>query len=115
LGYSLVIFLVGIRNIPATYLEAASLDGASELQKFWRVTLPLLRPILLYVLVTSTINAYNVFNHLNYGTPSPNSNGADGPFGNTAFTSTMPTSPYGAFAAAATDQRICQIQGKFVF
>jgi len=56
-----------------------------------------------------------VFNHLNYGTPSPNSNGADGPFGNTAFTSTMPTSPYGAFAAAATDQRICQIQGKFVF
>jgi multiple sugar transport system permease protein len=61
LGYSLVIFLVGIRNIPATFLEAASLDGASELQKFWRVTLPLLRPILLYVLVTSTINAYNVF------------------------------------------------------
>jgi hypothetical protein len=60
-------------------------------------------------------NAYNVFNHLNYGTPSPNSNGSDGPFGNTAFTSTMPTSPYGAFAAAATDQRICQIQGKFVF
>jgi len=41
LGYSMVIFLVGIRNIPAT--------------------LPMLRPILLYVLVTSTINAYNVF------------------------------------------------------
>jgi len=61
LGYSMVIFLVGIRNIPATYLEAASLDGASEWQKFWRVTLPMLRPILLYVLVTSTINAYNVF------------------------------------------------------
>jgi multiple sugar transport system permease protein len=61
LGYNLVLFLVGIRNIPATYLEAASLDGASETQKFWRVTLPLLRPILLYVLVTSTINAFNVF------------------------------------------------------
>ena len=61
LGYSLVIFLVGIRNIPATYLEAASLDGATEVQKFWRVTLPLLRPILLYVLVTATINSYNVF------------------------------------------------------
>lgn len=61
LGYSLVIFLVGIRNIPASYLEAAGLDGATELQKFWRVTLPLLRPILLYVLVTATINAYNVF------------------------------------------------------
>jgi multiple sugar transport system permease protein len=61
LGYNLVIFLVGIRNIPAPYLEAASLDGATEVQKFWRVTLPLLRPILLYVLVTATINAYNVF------------------------------------------------------
>ena len=61
LGFNLVIFLVGIRNIPASYLEAASLDGAGELQKFWHVTLPLLRPILLYVLVTATINAYNVF------------------------------------------------------
>jgi Carboxypeptidase regulatory-like domain len=60
-------------------------------------------------------NAYNVFNHLNYGTASPNSNGADGPFGFAVLTATMPTSPYGAFAAAATDQRICQIQGKLVF
>jgi hypothetical protein len=60
-------------------------------------------------------NAYNVFNHLNYGTPSPNSNGNDGPFGFTVLTATMPTSPYGAFAAAATDQRICQIQGKLIF
>lgn len=61
LGYNLVIFLVGIRNIPAPYLEAASLDGATEVQKFWRVTLPLLKPIVLFVLVTSTINAFNVF------------------------------------------------------
>jgi multiple sugar transport system permease protein len=61
LGYSLIIFLVGIRNIPATYLEAAGLDGAGELQKFWHLTLPLLRPIILYVLVTATINAFNVF------------------------------------------------------
>lgn len=60
-------------------------------------------------------NAYNVLNHLNYGTPSPNSSGSEGPFGNTVFTATMPTSPYGAFAAAATDQRICQIQGKLIF
>jgi Carboxypeptidase regulatory-like domain len=60
-------------------------------------------------------NAYNVLNHLNYGTASANTSGAIGPFGNTIFTATMPTSPYGAFAAAATDQRICQIQGKFIF
>jgi multiple sugar transport system permease protein len=61
LGYNLVLLLVGIRNIPSTYLEAASIDGASALQRFRYVTLPLLKPILLYVLVTSTINAYNVF------------------------------------------------------
>jgi multiple sugar transport system permease protein len=42
-------------------MEAASLDGASAWQRFWHVTLPLLKPILLYVLVTATINAFNVF------------------------------------------------------
>ncbi len=60
-GYSLVLFMVGIRNIPAEYVEAASIDGASGLQRFWHITLPLLKPILLYVLVTATINSYNVF------------------------------------------------------
>jgi multiple sugar transport system permease protein len=61
LGYNLILFLVGIRNIPDSYLEAANLDGASAWQRFWYVTLPLLKPILLYVLVTATINAFNVF------------------------------------------------------
>ena len=61
MGYNLILFLVGIRNIPATYIEAASLDGAVGWQHFRHVTLPLLQPILLYVLVTATINAYNVF------------------------------------------------------
>jgi multiple sugar transport system permease protein len=61
LGYNLILFLVGIRNIPESYLEAASLDGASPWQRFWHVTLPLLKPILLYVLVTATINSFNVF------------------------------------------------------
>lgn len=61
IGYNLILFLVGIRNIPDSYLEAASLDGASPWQRFWNVTLPLLKPILLYVLVTATINSFNVF------------------------------------------------------
>lgn len=61
LGYNLILFLVGIRNIPETYLEAASLDGASAWQRIRYVSLPLLKPILLYVLVTATINAFNVF------------------------------------------------------
>ncbi|HXN29799.1 MAG TPA: carboxypeptidase regulatory-like domain-containing protein [Candidatus Acidoferrales bacterium] len=58
-------------------------------------------------------NAYNWFNHANYGAPYPNTNAPF--FGQVAFTQTAPTSPYGAFAAAATDQRIAQITGKFIF
>jgi multiple sugar transport system permease protein len=61
LGYNMILFLVGIRNIPAPYLEAASLDGATSWQRFRHVMLPLLRPILLYVLVTSTITSFQVF------------------------------------------------------
>jgi multiple sugar transport system permease protein len=61
LGYNLILFLVGIRNIPAIYLESANLDGATAWQGFRFVSLPLLKPILLYVLVTATINSYNVF------------------------------------------------------
>jgi multiple sugar transport system permease protein len=64
LGYNLVLFLVGIRNIPAEYIEAAHLDGATEWQCFRRISLPLLRPILLYVVVTATINAFNVFTQI---------------------------------------------------
>ena len=61
LGYNMVLLLVGLKNIPATLYEAASIDGAFGWRMFRRITLPLLRPILLFVIVVSTINAYNVF------------------------------------------------------
>lgn len=60
-GYNMVILLVGIKNIPTVYYEAARIDGAGGWGLFRGITLPLLRPILLVVFVTSTINAYNVF------------------------------------------------------
>jgi Carboxypeptidase regulatory-like domain len=59
------------------------------------------------------LSAYNWFNHANYGSPYPNTNAPF--FGKVAFMQFTPTSPYGAFAAAATDQRIAQITGKFMF
>jgi Carboxypeptidase regulatory-like domain/TonB-dependent Receptor Plug Domain len=60
------------------------------------------------------LNAYNWFNHANYGTPYPATNfGTD--FGQTIFTEAPPTSPYGAFASAATDMRMAQIEGKITF
>ena len=61
LGYNLILLLVGLKNIPATLYEAAAIDGAFGWLLFQRITLPLLRPILLFVIVVSTINAYNVF------------------------------------------------------
>jgi len=61
IGYNMVIFLVGIRGIPLDYYEAASMDGAGFRERFSHITFPLLRPITLFVLVVSTINAFNVF------------------------------------------------------
>jgi multiple sugar transport system permease protein len=61
LGYNMVLLLVGLKNIPASLYEAAAIDGAFGWRLFRRITLPLLRPILLFVIVVSTINAYNVF------------------------------------------------------
>ena len=60
-GYNMIIFLVGIRNIPQSYYEAATVDGATPLQRFRFVTLPLLRPILLFVSVITVIQSYNVY------------------------------------------------------
>ena len=61
IGYNMILFIVGIKNIPVSYTEAAELDGAGGFDMFRYITFPLLQPMLLFVLVTSTINAYNVF------------------------------------------------------
>ena len=60
-GYNMVLFLVGLRNIPDEYMEAAVLDGAGRFNLFRYVTLPLLKPIILLVVVINTISSYNVF------------------------------------------------------
>lgn len=60
-GYSMLILLAGLQAIPAEYTEAARLDGASGWRLFTRITLPLLRPVLLFVVVIETIGALQVF------------------------------------------------------
>lgn len=52
-GVNMLYFLAGLKNIPEEYYEAASIDGASAYQKFTRITLPLLKPITIYVLTIS--------------------------------------------------------------
>lgn len=61
MGASMLIFLAGLHAIPQDYYEAAQIDGAGALQRFWYVTLPLLKRPALYVLVTNTVNALKVF------------------------------------------------------
>jgi len=61
LGYQMSVLTLGLRAIPTAYLEAARLDGAGPWQRFRRITLPLLRPALLFGLVTGLIGAVQVF------------------------------------------------------
>jgi ABC-type sugar transport system permease subunit len=61
LGINALYFLTGLQNIPAEVIEAAAVDGANRLQIFWRVTLPLLRPVILFVIVQATIFSYQIF------------------------------------------------------
>ncbi|RIQ18366.1 carbohydrate ABC transporter permease [Jiangella rhizosphaerae] len=60
-GYSMLILLAGLKNIPEDVMEAATLDGAGAWAKFRRITLPLLRPVIFFVLVIETIVAFQVF------------------------------------------------------
>jgi len=64
LGYSMVIFLAGLQAIPRTYYDAASVDGASGWQQFWRITLPLLSPTTFFVAVMSVISSFQVFGQI---------------------------------------------------
>lgn len=61
LGYYMIIITVGLKNIPRTYYEASSIDGASAFQQFGRITLPLLRPIVFFSVIMATINFFNTF------------------------------------------------------
>ncbi len=61
LGPRMVIFLVGLQSIPETLYEAAALDGAGSWSRFRHVTLPCLRPTTLFVIVTTTIAAFQLF------------------------------------------------------
>lgn len=60
-GTGMIIFLAGLQSVPWSLHEAAALDGANAWQRFWNVTMPQLRPTLLFVLVTTTIGYLQFF------------------------------------------------------
>lgn len=60
-GYVTLLFYAGLQTIPQEIYEAAAIDGASAWRTFWSVTLPLLRPVTAFVLVTSVIGSFQVW------------------------------------------------------
>ena len=62
IGYNILLFLGGLQSIQPEVYEAAKIDGANDWQVFWRVTLPLLRPIIFFLMIMATIGLMNMFN-----------------------------------------------------
>ena len=61
MGYTALLIYAGLQTIPPSLYEASSLDGATGFQTFRRITLPLLRPVLVLVLITSLVGSFQVF------------------------------------------------------
>jgi multiple sugar transport system permease protein len=64
LGQNFIIFLAGLQGIPRTVYEAAEIDGVSRWQNFWHITLPLLRPVMVFVVLMSVISSFQVFDQV---------------------------------------------------
>ncbi len=85
LGFSVVLFLAGLANVPPETMEAAQLDGASGAQTFWHVVLPLLSPVLLFVVIVTTIQSMQTFGPI-YAMTGGQFGGGGGPLGSTTTT-----------------------------
>jgi multiple sugar transport system permease protein len=64
IGYHMVIYLAALQGISTDYYEAASIEGANGLQKFWRITFPLLANTSWLLVITSIINSFQVFDQI---------------------------------------------------
>jgi multiple sugar transport system permease protein len=60
-GYNMVIFLAALKGVPQELYEAAEIDGARPMRKFWKITWPLISPSTFFVLVTSIIGSFQIF------------------------------------------------------
>lgn len=70
LGYSMLLYLAAIQSVPASLYEAAALDGANAFQRFRSITLPMVRPVTFFLVVTSIIGGSQVFIEINIMTPT---------------------------------------------
>ncbi len=61
IGFQVIIFLAGLKGVPKYLYEAADIDGASNMQKLFRITIPLLRPTIVFLVVTGSIRYLRIF------------------------------------------------------
>jgi len=74
-GYNVVIFTAAIQNLPIEYYEAAAVDGSNGWTDFWYITLPLIKPSILFTTITSAIGSFQAFDAvyvITQGTGGPN-------------------------------------------
>jgi ABC-type sugar transport system permease subunit len=64
LGYNMVLMLAGLQTIPRELTEAAQIDGANPVQAFFHITIPLLRPVILFSVILSTMGTFALFNEV---------------------------------------------------
>ena len=60
-GYTALLIFAGLQTVPKDVYEAGAIDGATEGRMFWSITIPLLRPVLVFVLVTTVIGSFQIF------------------------------------------------------
>jgi ABC-type sugar transport system permease subunit len=75
LGYNMVLILAGLQTIPAELYEAALIDGANPVQAFFYITIPLLKPVLIFCIILSTMGSFNLFGELVSLFPASNGSG----------------------------------------
>ncbi|MDN5372892.1 MAG: lactose/L-arabinose transport system permease protein [Carnobacterium sp.] len=63
-GYNMVFYLAGLQNMSTDTLEAAEIDGANAFQKFFRVVIPQLKPVIVFTIITSTIGTIQLFDEV---------------------------------------------------
>lgn len=63
-GYNMIFYLSGLQNIDQSIYEAAKIDGASSFQQFFKITIPMLKPIILFTSITSTIGTLQIFDEV---------------------------------------------------
>ncbi len=97
-GYNVVIFLAGLGDIPRDLYEAAEIDGASGVQKFTNVTIPLLSPVIFYLTLVGFIGTLQAFNHL-YVMRVPSAQGTVDTVSLTIFDTFYQNNNYGLAAA----------------